>query len=140
MYTLSLEENISTFLTGLPAGCPCGQSDSPAEDVHVSVPLSLSLFITKRILFADIWITGPLENYKILTSRNEISAYNPLWWAILVSKCQEMEKRTKKQKKTKCQDMNRHPPFRWVSIWGIFYCKTGSFFEIFDPNVPTRRG
>ena len=30
------------------------------------------------------------------------------------------EKKTKKQKKTKCQDRKSNPPFKWVSIWGVF--------------------
>ena len=45
------------------------------------------------------------------------------------STCQELEggmhnnqgeKKTKKQKKTNCQDMKSTPPFRWVSGGGIF--------------------
>ena len=48
-----------------------------------------------------------------------------------------------KDKKKEAANMPRHekhPPFRWVSTWGIFYCKTGDFFLRFltQPSVPTR--
>ena len=30
----------------------------------------------------------------------------------------------------------KHPPFRWVSIWGIFYCKTGDFLRFLTQAYP----
>ena len=30
----------------------------------------------------------------------------------------------------------KHPPFRWVSIWGIFCCKTGDFLRFLTQAYP----
>ena len=54
-----------------------------------------------------------------------------------------MKNQRKKDKETEEDTIPRHEkhlPFRWMSVWGIFCCKTGDFLEIFDPSVPTRRG
>ena len=64
----------------------------------------------------------------------------PLWG----SKCQGIEGDMKIRGKNETEEdkMPRHekyPPFRWVSIGGIFTVRLEIFLESFDANVPTRR-
>ena len=47
--------------------------------------------------------------------------------------CEESGEKDKETEEDKMPRHEKHPPFRWVSICGIFYCKTGDFFKIFDP-------
>ena len=49
-----------------------------------------------------------------------------------------MMNRGEKNQETEKDKMPRHekhPPFRWVSIWGIFYCETGDLLRFSDPSV-----
>ena len=60
-----------------------------------------------------------------------IYACNPLWWAILGFKMSwnrgNMKNQREADKETEVNKMTgheNHPPFRWVSTWGNFCCKT----------------
>ena len=46
------------------------------------------------------------------------------------------ETKGKEREADKMPRHEKHPPFRWVSIWSIFYCKTGDFLRILTQVYP----
>ena len=46
--------------------------------------------------------------------------------------------KNKETEEDKMPEHEQHPPFRWVSIWGIFHCKTGEFLRFLKRTVVSK--